>query len=80
MVRAIAVLKGDSKVRLLSSVSLPALPSPPAGRETASLAHTLQPQVSGQVVFEQADENSPVTVSGKIEGNDANAQRGFHVQ
>lgn len=36
-------------------------------------------QVSGVVRFEQADENSPVKVSGDITGNDANAKRGFHV-
>jgi len=36
-------------------------------------------KVSGIVKFEQADENSPVKVSGEIAGNDANAQRGFHV-
>ncbi|GAA98944.1 hypothetical protein E5Q_05632 [Mixia osmundae IAM 14324] len=48
MVKAIAVLKGDSKV-------------------------------SGVVYFEQSDENSPVKVTGEIAGNDANAERGFHI-
>jgi hypothetical protein len=31
-------------------------------------------QVSGIVKFEQADENSPVKVSGEIAGNDANVR------
>ncbi|PLN78048.1 copper/zinc binding superoxide dismutase [Aspergillus taichungensis] len=48
MVKAVAVLRGDSKV-------------------------------SGTVTFEQADENTPTTVSWNVTGNDANAQRGFHV-
>ncbi|CAK9784755.1 copper zinc superoxide dismutase [Cutaneotrichosporon oleaginosum] len=48
MVKAIAVLKGDSKV-------------------------------SGTITFTQDDNGGPVTVTGKIEGLDANAKRGFHV-
>ncbi|KAL4907558.1 superoxide dismutase [Aspergillus multicolor] len=48
MVKAVAVLRGDSKV-------------------------------SGTVTFEQADENSQTTVSWDITGNDANAERGFHI-
>lgn len=35
--------------------------------------------VKGVVKFEQADENSPTTVSWDISGNDANAERGMHV-
>ncbi|KAJ5575712.1 Transcription factor [Penicillium sp. DV-2018c] len=48
MVKAVAVVRGDSKV-------------------------------SGTVTFEQADENAPTTVSWNITGNDANAERGFHI-
>ncbi|EAS31198.2 superoxide dismutase [Cu-Zn] [Coccidioides immitis RS] len=48
MVRAVAVLRGDSLVK-------------------------------GTVTFEQADENSPTTISWNISGHDANAQRGFHI-
>ncbi|RDW70856.1 superoxide dismutase SOD1 [Aspergillus mulundensis] len=48
MVKAVAVLRGDSKV-------------------------------AGTVTFEQADENSQTTVSWNITGNDANAERGFHI-
>ncbi|KIV91411.1 Superoxide dismutase [Cu-Zn] [Exophiala mesophila] len=48
MVKAVAVLRGDSKV-------------------------------SGQVTFEQADENSPTTISWDLTGHDANAERGFHI-
>ncbi|KAL1991830.1 hypothetical protein VTN49DRAFT_5138 [Thermomyces lanuginosus] len=48
MVKAVAVLRGDSKV-------------------------------SGTVTFEQPDENSPVTVSWNITGNDPNAKRGIHI-
>lgn len=35
--------------------------------------------VSGTVVFEQEAENHPTTITWKIEGNDANAKRGFHI-
>ncbi|WEW56009.1 Superoxide dismutase [Cu-Zn] [Emydomyces testavorans] len=48
MVKAVAVLRGDSNVK-------------------------------GTVTFEQADENSPTTVSWNITGHDPNAQRGFHI-
>ncbi|RSH78335.1 Superoxide dismutase [Cu-Zn] [Apiotrichum porosum] len=48
MVKAIAVLKGDSSV-------------------------------AGVITFTQEQEGGPVTVSGKIENLDANAQRGFHI-
>ncbi|KAL1413810.1 Superoxide dismutase [Cu-Zn] [Vanrija pseudolonga] len=48
MVKAVAVLKGDSKV-------------------------------TGVITFTQAAEGGPVTVEGKIEGLDANADRGFHI-
>jgi hypothetical protein len=88
MVRAIAILKGDSKVRPMCC-----LHHRPAGfwhihwlklhtlpRHTTLLAYINKHQVNGQVVFTQSDENSPVTVSGEIAGNDANAQRGFHIQ
>ncbi|KAJ5146349.1 copper/zinc binding superoxide dismutase [Penicillium bovifimosum] len=36
-------------------------------------------KVAGTVTFEQADENAPTTISWNITGNDANAERGFHV-
>ncbi|KAK9899361.1 copper/zinc binding superoxide dismutase [Cystobasidium minutum MCA 4210] len=36
-------------------------------------------KVSGLLKFSQSDENSPVTITGEITGNDPNAQRGFHV-
>ncbi|KAJ5689195.1 RNA-induced silencing complex nuclease component Tudor-SN [Penicillium macrosclerotiorum] len=36
-------------------------------------------KISGTVTFEQADENTPTTISWNITGHDANAQRGFHV-
>ncbi|CAD6578915.1 MAG: Superoxide dismutase [Cu-Zn] [Cyphobasidiales sp. Tagirdzhanova-0007] len=36
-------------------------------------------KVSGIVKFSQASENDPVSVTGEITGNDANAPRGFHV-
>jgi len=48
MVKAVAVLRGDSKV-------------------------------TGQVTFEQADENSPTTISWDLSGHDPNAERGFHI-
>ncbi|KEF60935.1 superoxide dismutase [Exophiala aquamarina CBS 119918] len=48
MVKAVAVLRGDSKV-------------------------------TGQVTFEQVDENSPTTISWNLSGHDANAERGFHI-
>jgi len=48
MVKAVAVLRGDSNVK-------------------------------GTVSFEQADENSPTTISWNITGHDANAERGMHV-
>lgn len=35
--------------------------------------------VSGVVHFEQASENEPTTISYEITGNDANAERGFHI-
>lgn len=108
MVTAIAVLKGDSKVRLPASVSGPSFrraasaslclgPHGTAGGHLACCSTGTQVhgtddrlhispsslpllvQVSGVVRFEQADENSPVKVSGDITGNDANAKRGFHV-
>ncbi|KAJ5134567.1 RNA-induced silencing complex nuclease component Tudor-SN [Penicillium atrosanguineum] len=36
-------------------------------------------KIAGTVTFEQADENSPTTVSWNITGHDANAERAFHV-
>ncbi|WWD22073.1 superoxide dismutase [Cu-Zn] [Kwoniella shandongensis] len=48
MVKAVAVLKGDSSVQ-------------------------------GVITFSQADENSPVTVTGDIKNLAANAERGFHI-
>merc|ERR1711964_281051 len=36
-------------------------------------------KVAGTVTFEQADENSPTTITWDITGNDANAKRGFHI-
>ncbi|PYH62681.1 ABC transporter family protein [Aspergillus niger] len=36
-------------------------------------------KVSGTVTFEQANENTPTTISWNITGHDANAERGFHV-
>ena len=36
-------------------------------------------KIGGTVTFEQADENSPTTVSWNITGHDANAERAFHV-
>ncbi|EXJ79827.1 superoxide dismutase [Capronia epimyces CBS 606.96] len=48
MVKAVAVLRGDSKV-------------------------------SGQVTFEQASESAPTTITWDISGNDASAERGFHI-
>jgi len=35
--------------------------------------------IEGTVHFEQADENSPTTITWNITGNDANAKRGMHV-
>jgi len=35
--------------------------------------------VAGTVTFEQSSESSPTTITWKITGNDANAERGFHV-
>lgn len=35
--------------------------------------------VSGTVTFEQASESDPTTISYEISGNDANAERGFHI-
>ncbi|KAH3683166.1 hypothetical protein WICPIJ_005863 [Wickerhamomyces pijperi] len=35
--------------------------------------------VSGTVTFEQISENEPTTISYEITGNDANAERGFHI-
>ncbi|KAK6360462.1 Superoxide dismutase [Cu-Zn] [Orbilia blumenaviensis] len=48
MVKAVAVLRGDSTV-------------------------------SGVVTFTQESESSPTTIEYDISGNDANAQRGFHI-
>lgn len=48
MVKAIAVVRGDSTVK-------------------------------GVVTFEQESEDKPTTISYNIEGNDANAERGFHI-
>ncbi|KAJ5649609.1 uncharacterized protein N7484_003332 [Penicillium longicatenatum] len=48
MVKAVAVIRGDSKI-------------------------------AGTVTFEQADESVPTTVTWNITGNDANAERGFHI-
>ncbi|KZZ90063.1 Cu,Zn superoxide dismutase SOD1 [Ascosphaera apis ARSEF 7405] len=48
MVKAVAVLRGDSTVK-------------------------------GTVTFEQADANTPTTISWNITGNDPNAERGFHI-
>ncbi|KAI5309898.1 Superoxide dismutase [Cu-Zn] [Ascosphaera atra] len=48
MVKAVAVLRGDSNVK-------------------------------GTVTFEQAEESAPTTVSWNIQGNDPNAERGFHI-
>ncbi|EWC48130.1 superoxide dismutase Cu-Zn [Drechslerella stenobrocha 248] len=48
MVKAVAVIRGDSDVK-------------------------------GVVTFEQADENSPTTISWEITGNTPNAQRGMHI-
>ncbi|KAJ6070495.1 hypothetical protein N7467_011814 [Penicillium canescens] len=36
-------------------------------------------KVAGTVTFEQADESAPTTISWNITGNDANAERAFHV-
>ena len=36
-------------------------------------------KISGTVTFEQADENSPTTISWNITGHDPNAQRGMHI-
>ncbi|KAJ5378816.1 RNA-induced silencing complex nuclease component Tudor-SN [Penicillium cosmopolitanum] len=36
-------------------------------------------KIAGTVTFEQADESAPTTISWNITGNDANAERGFHV-
>ncbi|ODV85360.1 hypothetical protein CANARDRAFT_28161 [[Candida] arabinofermentans NRRL YB-2248] len=35
--------------------------------------------VKGIVTFEQSSESEPTTISWEIEGNDANALRGFHI-
>ncbi|BFZ57127.1 Superoxide dismutase [Cu-Zn] [Savitreella phatthalungensis] len=48
VVKAVAVLRGDSNVK-------------------------------GTVTFTQADESSPVEVTYDISGNDASAERGFHI-
>jgi len=48
MVKAVAQIRGDSKV-------------------------------TGTVTFEQSSETSPTTISWKITGHDANAERGMHV-
>lgn len=48
MVKAVAVVRGDSTVK-------------------------------GVVSFEQASASEPTTISWEIEGNDANALRGFHI-
>ncbi|RVD82451.1 uncharacterized protein DFL_006877 [Arthrobotrys flagrans] len=48
MVKAVAVLRGDSNV-------------------------------AGVVTFTQESESSPTTIEYEISGNDANAQRGFHI-
>ena len=66
MVSAIAVLKGDSKVEPCSRKAT-------IRRRSYSFCAPLQ--VSGIVKFSQQDENSPVTVSGEISGNDANVCR-----
>ncbi|KAF4509954.1 hypothetical protein G6O67_001886 [Ophiocordyceps sinensis] len=36
-------------------------------------------KVGGTVVFEQESESAPTTITYDITGNDANAQRGFHI-
>lgn len=36
-------------------------------------------KVGGVVHFEQESESSPTVISWEIKGNDANAQRGFHI-
>lgn len=36
-------------------------------------------KVAGTVTFEQADENTPTTVSWNVSGHDSNAERGFHI-
>ena len=36
-------------------------------------------KVTGTVTFEQPSESAPTSISWNIKGNDANAQRGFHV-
>lgn len=48
MVKAVAVLRGDSNVK-------------------------------GVVSFEQSSASEPLSISWEIEGNDANAERGFHI-
>ena len=35
--------------------------------------------MSGTVEFSQSDESSPVTINYNITGNDASAERGFHI-
>ncbi|PTB36390.1 Superoxide dismutase [Cu-Zn] [Trichoderma asperellum] len=36
-------------------------------------------KVSGTVIFEQASEGAPTTITYNITGNDPNAKRGFHI-
>lgn len=36
--------------------------------------------VKGTITFEQEAEGSPVKITGTVEGMDANADRGFHIQ
>ncbi|KAJ5227615.1 Superoxide dismutase, partial [Penicillium citrinum] len=36
-------------------------------------------KITGVVNFEQIDEKSPTTISWHLTGNDANAERGFHI-
>ncbi|RFU77797.1 superoxide dismutase [Trichoderma arundinaceum] len=36
-------------------------------------------KVSGTVIFEQASEGAPTTITYDITGNDPNAKRGFHI-
>lgn len=35
--------------------------------------------MSGTVIFEQASESAPTTITWDITGNDPNAKRGFHI-
>lgn len=66
MVKAIAVLKGDSPVKGIITFT--------QGRSLSSGRSSL-----GADRFLAENESSPVTVSGEISGMDPNAQRGFHI-